>query len=141
MKYVGSGGVDWDVARETGGGALLENGKSYDVSEELAARLVLHNDWEAPSNKRKALRKAAEENRQRVAAQHSFDADKYEKVAQQQQSVQEERLSAEHEAFKAAKDEEAQQRALVAEEAGQEAAEAQAAEQGQASGRSQGGGA
>ncbi len=55
MKYTGSGGENWDVARETGGSAMMESGETYEVSEELAKRLLLTEDWEAPASREREL--------------------------------------------------------------------------------------
>lgn len=131
MTYVGSGGVDWDVARDTDGSALLENGDTRDVSPELAARLVLHNDWEAPKNQVKKLREAAEKQREEASALHGFDRERHEALAKKEKAVNDARLEAEHEAFKAATRQklEAEQRSAAAEEAGNEAADSEAANQ------------
>jgi pyruvate/2-oxoglutarate dehydrogenase complex dihydrolipoamide acyltransferase (E2) component len=55
MKYTGPGGENWDVARETKGSAQMQPGETYEVSEELAERLLLTNDWEAPAKVEREL--------------------------------------------------------------------------------------
>lgn len=61
MTYTGpTGDVNYDVARQTGGPALMTNGEKYTVSEDLAARLLLSTGWKAPQKREAELRKMLE---------------------------------------------------------------------------------
>jgi hypothetical protein len=61
MKYVGDDGfANYDVARETGGSTAMKTGETYEVSEELASRLLIGGGWEAPKSRENALREAAQ---------------------------------------------------------------------------------
>lgn len=44
------GALNFDVAREAGGGPAMRHGERYEVSEELAVRLLPTTDWEVVKN-------------------------------------------------------------------------------------------